>query len=248
MLGANLLFAGMAVLLTLVEERVLMGVVLFAAGAAWLTSMSTLSVAAQSAFPNWVRARSSAIQLLAMQAALAAGALMWGKVTAQWNMSLALRVAAGGMFVSLLLNKLFPLNTAMRLDVTPSRYWSEHHLVREPAEDDGPVLITVDYDVKPEDAGRFLEAIAKLRTIRLRDGAFRWSVFHDLNQPSHFRETFHVGSWGEHLRQHDRATVDDQRIEEAVEAFHSGPEPPRVSHYLMKDVRKIKPATPKDPD
>lgn len=71
----------------------------------------------------------------------------------------------------------------------------------------------------------------------LRDGAFRSSLFHDLDNPTHFRETFLVGSWAEHLRQHERATVDDKRVEEAVTAFHRGTEPPRVRHFLMTNLR-----------
>jgi MFS family permease len=247
MLCANSVFAVLTLLLTVVQRPLAMAAVLFAAGGAWLTSMSTLGVAAQSAFPNWVRARSSAIYLIAVQAALAVGALAWGRVTAHTDTSFALRIAAGGLFANLVLVKVFPLNVAMGLDLTPSRHWSEHQLAQVPAPDDGPVLITVDYTVDPNKAEQFLAAISKLRTIRLRDGAFRWSVFQDLNDPAHFREGFQVGSWGEHLRQHDRATAEDQRIEQAVEALHSGAQPPRVSHYLMRDVLKTKSPRAKDP-
>jgi hypothetical protein len=98
------------------------------------------------------------------------------------------------------------------------------------------VVVSIEYTVRPEDHDRFRAAIAKLRRTRLRDGAFRWSLFHDLAEPEHFRESFLVGSWGEHLRQHERATVEDQRIEEAVVRIHRGTEPPRVNHFLMNEV------------
>jgi hypothetical protein len=77
-----------------------------------------------------------------------------------------------------------------------------------------------------------------LREVRLRDGAFRCSLFQDLEDPALFRETFLVGSWAEHLRQHQRATLDDQRIEAAVQAFHVGPEPVRIRHLLMVNLRE----------
>jgi hypothetical protein len=41
-----------------------------------------------------------------------------------------------------------------------------------------------------------------------------------------------IESWLEHLRQHERVTVADHDVQEAVRSFHSGPEPPRVSHYV----------------
>ena len=67
---------------------------------------------------------------------------------------------------------------------------------------------------------------------------FRCSVFNDLNEPSVYRETFLVGSWAEHGRQHERATMEDRRIEHAVLAFHIDLEPPRVRHLLMVNLRE----------
>jgi hypothetical protein len=44
-----------------------------------------------------------------------------------------------------------------------------------------------------------------------------------------------VGSWGEHLRQHSRATAADKQLEEAALGFHIGPQPPKAEHFLMVD-------------
>jgi hypothetical protein len=101
------------------------------------------------------------------------------------------------------------------------------------------VIACIDYAIPSEHQEPFRAAMAKLRQTRLRDGAFRWSLFQDLTTPPHFRESFLVGSWAEHLRQHDRATFEDKRIEESVIAFHQGIDPPRVNHFLMADVSEI---------
>jgi MFS family permease len=98
--GATLLFAGLTSALTLVEDRWAIGVVLLLSGAAWLTALSTLAVAGQRAFPNWVRARSSALALLVLQGALAAGALIWGQVAAYFDPIMAFRIAAVGLLCS----------------------------------------------------------------------------------------------------------------------------------------------------
>ncbi len=237
--GATLLFAVLAASLSFLDHRLAMAAVLFAAGAAWLVSMSTLAVAAQSAFPNWVRARSSAIHLIVVQGSLAVGALVWGQVTSHSDPALALRIAAGGLIFTLMLARGFAVQPAMQLDLAPSGHWGDHHLAFEPGDDDGPVVISLEYRVKEEDIPSFTTAIARLRTVRLRDGAFSWLLTQDLEDPTTLRETFHVGSWGEHLRQHERATVDDRRIEEAVLVFHSGGEAPKITHHLMKNVGKI---------
>lgn len=217
-----------------------MAAILFVAGAAWLISMSSFSAAAQAVFPNWVRARSSAILVLVVQAAFAVGAMTWGAVTSWANPELALQIAAGGLLASLVLIKAFPLNPHTALNLSPSAHWAPHQLAFEPAPSDGPVLVTVDYQIAPASVDQFRQAMTGLRSIRLRDGAFRWSLFQDLADPSRFRESFLVGTWSEHQRQHERATEEDRIVEERAAVFHVGEVPPKVSHFLMKSALQTK--------
>jgi MFS family permease len=238
--GASGVSSLATVLLALVSDKFLMGATMLLFGAAWMSGMNTFSVASQSAFPNWVRARSSAIYLVVMQGAAALGAVVWGQVTAHFNASLALFLAAGGLLVSAILSRLLPISHVENLDLSPSNHWPGHALANEPAADDGPILITIEYHIDPVEAPAFRAAMFLLREVRLRDGAFRCSVFVDLDDPTLYRETFLVGSWGEHLRQKERATVDDLRIEQAVLAFHRRHEPPTLRHLLMTNLRDRK--------
>lgn len=235
--GASLTSATATAVLAFAPDRISMGLILAVAGAAWMSGLNTFSVASQSAFPNWVRARSSAIYLVVMQGAFATGALLWGYLTAHSGPHTALLAAAGGLLFSALLCRLLPISHVEKLDLTPSKHWPDHSFTHEPAPSDGPVLVTVEYHIDPDDAAAFRAAMVHLRRTRLRDGAFRCSVFVDVEDPTLYRETFLVGSWAEHLRQHTRATVEDQRIEQAALAFHRGPEPPRVRHLLMINLR-----------
>lgn len=232
--GAGLMLALTVGLLSRPAGQPVMAALLFVAGAAWLTSMASFSAAAQGVFPNWARARSSAVLVLVVQAAFAFGAMTWGAVTSRANPELALQVASGGLLASLVLIKAFPLNAYLQLNLSPSAHWAPHQLAFEPAPADGPVLVTVDYQIEPASAEAFRRAANSLRTIRLRDGAFRWSLFQDLDDPARFREAFLVGTWSEHERQHERATVADREVEARVIAFHVGSAPPKVSHFLMR--------------
>jgi MFS family permease len=235
--GSAVVSAAATVALAFSPDKITVAAVLAVAGAAWLSGMNTFSVASQSAFPNWVRARSSAIYLVVMQGGFATGALLWGWLKGHYDASVSLLVAAGCLLGSAFLSRLRPISHIEKLDLTPSNHWPEHHFANEPAPSDGPVLVTVEYHIAPDDAAAFRAAMVHLRRIRLRDGAFRCSVFQDVEDPALFRETFLTGSWAEHLRQHTRATVEDQRIEQAVLAYHKGPEPPRVRHLLMINLR-----------
>lgn len=207
-------------------------------GGAWMTGMNTFSVASQNAFPNWVRARSSAIYMVVMQGSAAIGAIVWGQLTGHFHAPAALGVAAAVLVVSGILSRLLPISHVEKLDLTPSNHWHGHALANEPAPEDGPILITIEYHIDPAESVAFRAAMYHLRQTRLRDGAFRCSVFVDLEDATLYRETFLVGSWAEHLRQHERATVEDQRIEQAVIAFHRGPEPPVIRHLLMTNLRE----------
>jgi MFS family permease len=240
LLAASLVSAIATALLALMPGRGSMGLVLAFIGAAWIVGMNTFSVASQNSFPNWVRARSSAIYLVITQGAFALGALSWGRITVHTSAATALGIAAVILVVSALLTKLLPISHVQSLDLTPSGHMLPHTMEQEPEPQDGPVLITIEYHINPADAPAFRAAMFKLREIRLRDGAFRCSLFADLEDPTHFRETFLVGSWAEHVRQHERATKEDQRVEEAVQKFHLGPEAPKVKHLLMVNLRDLK--------
>lgn len=236
--GASLVSAASTLTIAFIPGKILLGVVMFVCGSAWLAGLNTFSVASQSAFPNWVRARSSAIYLVVMQGCSAVGAVVWGQITGQWGTITALTVAAACLVISAILSRLLPISHVENLDLSPSNHWHGHALANEPAPDDGPILVTIEYHIDPSQAVAFRAAMFQLREIRLRDGAFRCSVFVDLEDATLYRETFLVGSWAEHLRQHERATVEDSRIEMAVLAFHTLPEPPVVRHLLMTNLRE----------
>lgn len=230
--AACVAFAFVCVALAYIRVFPLVCLVLCAAGATWMTLMSTLNVSAQIAVPAWVRARALSIYLLVFQGGLAIGSVVWGITADRYGIRVALDGAAIGLIAGLAVVPRFRLGVVEHLDLTPSTHWGDPHVENEPAPEHGPVLIMVEYRINPEQAAEFAEAMRALRTIRRRDGAFRWSLFHDVADPSRCVETFVVESWAEHLRQHARTTVDDQTAQELAWAFHVGAAPPVVSHFV----------------
>ena len=82
------------------------------------------------------------------------------------------------------------------------------------------MLVMVEYRIRPERAQDFTLAMQAVREQRLRDGAFRSSLYRDPADPSRYLETFVVESWAEHSRLYERATVSDRIVEERARAFH----------------------------
>jgi hypothetical protein len=68
------------------------------------------------------------------------------------------------------------------------------------------------------------------------DGAIRWNVLRDSADPERYLEIFVTESWGEHLRQHERITAEDRKIEQRVQAFHVGVQPPKTTHLIAEEL------------
>ena len=230
---ASLGLAGGLLALAFVPWAELVAFTLLLTGACWLMVLSSLNSSAQRVAPRWVRARTLASFQLVMQGGLALGSLTWGLTTGLADVETALTIAAAGLVAGVALARRWPLAEAEGSDLTPAEgAWADPHVHLEPRPDDGPVLITVEYQVDPADAERFVPAMEELGRIRRRDGAFRWNLYADLERPGVYLETFVVDSWSEHLRQHERLTVADLELTRLTKSFHRGEDPPVVRHML----------------
>ncbi len=232
---ASLCFAGLLTVLAFVRVFLPVCGAMFIGGIAWMIMMASLNTAALTGSPAWVRARSMAVYLLVFMGCFAAGGGIWGGLSGYAGIPIALSSAAAGLLVGLAATRRFRLASAGGTDLTPSMHWTLPVSVIEPHPDRGPVMVTVEYIVKPHNAGKFTEAIHALGKIRRRDGAVQWGVFRDVSDPELFVETFFVESWAEHLRQHERVTVSDREAEVKVQSYHEGPNLPKVAHLIYSD-------------
>src|SRR3546814_13200267 len=90
-------------------------------------------------------------------------------------------------------------------------------------------MVTIRYRIDEADTPAFLAAMYQLSGERYRDGAHEWGVYQDAAEPSVWIEWFFLPSWDEHLRQHERATTNDQDIHARARQFHRGAEIGRAS-------------------
>jgi MFS family permease len=234
--AATLVFAATTAALAFLEEFGLACLVLVLAGGAWVSHLSSLNVAIQTAVPSWVRARALSVYILGFFAALTAGSALSGMLAERLGTERTLLAAAGGMVLGLGATARYRLRSGEGLSLAPSRQWPAPIVHPEPEPDRGPVMVTVRYRVDPQRSADFIAAIAELRRIRLRDGAMQWGLFADASEPSVYVELFLVKSWVEHLRQHERATVADLAIAERVRSFHVGGQAPAVEHLIGERV------------
>ncbi|MEP7456140.1 MFS transporter [Phyllobacterium sp. SB3] len=231
-IGATLLFALATLALALVPSIWIAGSVMFLAGLAWIGMLTSLNVAAQMASPGWVKARALAVYLLVMQGGMTGGSLLWGTLASSTSVKTALTVAAIGQAAALILALRWRLPQDLSTDLAPSNHWAEPVVSVQPADDRGPVLIEIEYEVEPARLAEFVKALRLFRSQRYRDGAIRWDVWEDVAEPGRVIESFVVESWIEHQRQHARVTHADQLDQQTLHKFHRGGKPPVVRHFL----------------
>ncbi|WP_416051902.1 MFS transporter [Cupriavidus basilensis] len=230
---ASLLFALSLLALAYVRHFWLLAAALLFAGLAWIAVLSTLNVAAQRSAAGWVKARALAAYLTVFFGAMTAGSALWGKTAALLGIPVALVLAAAGLVLACATALRWRLGISPELDLAPSGFLHPGEL--DVAHDRGPVMICVEYEVAREDTAAFAKAVQEMRRIRRRSGALSWGVYEDLAAPGRFIETFLVESWLEHLRQHERHTMNDKLIQTRVHGFHRGVAPPVVRHLAAPD-------------
>ena len=207
---------------------------MFFGGAAWITVANSLSVSAQLALPDWVRARGMATYQMAIMGASAFGAALWGNVAEASSLRTSLLVAAVSGTAVMLLALRFVTDHADEDDMSPAQAGWAAGPPPEPPEESGRVVVMVEYIIDPARAAAFHLVMQQTRRVRLSQGAVGWELLHDVGQPERYVEEIVDESWTEHLRRFSRATATDMALRERRLAFHIGESQPVVTRYVVR--------------
>jgi MFS family permease len=208
---------------------------LLLAGAGWVLALSTFNVSVQLATPRWVVARALAIYQMAAFGGMAAGSWLFG-IIAETDVATALFAAAALQLVSLVLGLVFPLPGLAELDLDP-RDWTAPVTSVPILPRSGPIVITIEYRIAPEDLPRFLSAMDERKRIRRRDGARHWTLLRDLMDPELWIERYHVATWLDYVRHNQRRTHADTENSNELLELHRGEELPVVRRRIERQTR-----------
>ena len=233
-IGAATLYNVVTLLvLAYVHSPALIIVTLIVSGFAWTSTLSTLNTSVQLSVPAWVQARALGTYLMTFQGGMALGSVLWGALADRTSTPISLTVAACGLVVTLPIVSRFHILQGPIPDHTPFQSSRPApQLLTDADPTDGPVRISVQYHIPPENYAEFNHAIHQLRGVRLRDGAIRWGIYRDAIDPERFHETFLMESWLDYLRSRERVTAADEAIRAHVRSLHQGDSPPTVSYQI----------------
>lgn len=232
--GATVLYAFAMLVLAHSGNVYAAGAAMLLTGVSWISVVSSLMTAVQTALPGWVRARGLALFWMVFMGGMAAGSTIWGQVASWAGIPYALTIASFGACMGIVATWTYRIGRHDVDDLSPSIYWPTPVMSGDVEIDQGPVMVTVEYRIHSARQDEFTKVMQHMRRIRRRDGAFMWELFNDIDEPDRMVECFMVESWLEHLRQHQRVTVADQHIIDNTRAFHLGNERPKVTHLIVR--------------
>ena len=213
--------------------------VLVVGGVGWIAVIASLNGSVQAFLPGWVRSRGLSLYQLVLFGSTAAGSAVIGGV-AQAVGVVPTSVGAGVVVIGVAASQLlWPLMSTEHKD---------RGVVAIPLTDAPPVddvaplsisdaaetLVLIRYRVSIENRPAFVAQMQLVRRSRRRTGARRWELYDDREERDVIVEAFSVGSWREHLSQHEeRMTGFDQGELDAARALATGD--PEVRHLTQLD-------------
>jgi MFS family permease len=204
----------------------------FLAGVCWISVLSSFNISVQVAVPEWIRARGLAIYQMVFWGGMSLGSVVWGQVASHTNLVPALTGAAAMLALLIPLTWAWRLNLGEHQDYAPTGHWGDLRSAFPVAPEQGPVLITIDYQIAPAGRAEFLRLMNELGQLRRRDGALTWYVFEDTDQANCFTEVFMDSTWVAHAREHARVSQAHQELEVRLRALQVTDHRRRVKHYV----------------
>ena len=233
---AMVIMSGVLLSMALVRHIYLLMVFATFAGVAWALAGSEIWIAGQRVMPGWVRGRMNAFQIMIGQGSMALAAVIWGTGANNLSLDITFAAAAFMALLALMLGYKFSINFAAEAAVDAAPISHQHEFPVTPGDDDGPVTVTIEYNILNDDREQFRVLMQEVEAICRRNGAFQCQLDESLEQPGLFRLEYIVSTWAEHLRQNLRMTIDETKVFQKVWELHVGETEPIVRHFLSSEA------------
>ena len=226
-------FAACAAITAVSPSPWLTAVALVLGGACWVLALTLFNVTVQLSTPRWVVGRALSLYQTATFAGMAVGSWIWGLAGEQFCVGSALLGSAVALLVGAAVGLLLAIPPRLTLDLDPADRWREPQINLPIEPRSGPIVISIEYRIRPQDVREFLNVMADRKRIRIRDGAREWTLRRDLAETDLWVESYKSPTWIEYARHNQRLTHADEVVGDKLRALHQGPERP-VVHRLIE--------------
>jgi MFS family permease len=210
-------------------------------GGANMLMIALLNVGVQLSVPRWVTARALTWFQSSLTGGIALGAWGWGHVAVHWGIAGALLASGSALILLPLIGLVFPMPQVSSAEVEVIDLGHEPEVALAITARSGPIVIEIDYRVKPGEARQFYGTMLKMQGARSRNGAFDWSIARDISDLALWTERFHYPTWGDYIRQRSRITHADRELQAAADAFHAPTTPGgRVRRRLERPLGSVR--------
>jgi len=205
---ASLLLAVTIAAIALSPWPALTGLVLIGSGICWTIMLTVCNVAVQTAAPRWVTGRLVAAFQTATSGGIACGAWFWGHLAADGSVQIALFASAGATIATVVLGRVLRLPGANESDNEQVRQ-GDPEVTLDLTGRSGPIVVEIEYQIAMDDAREFYRRMTAVRSVRMRNGAFEWSIARHISDPEIWIERYSCPTWHDYLRQRDRNTAEE---------------------------------------
>lgn len=209
---------------------------LMIAGSGWVLALSTFNVTIQLSSPRWVVGRALSLYQMATFGGMAAGAWGFGTIAGSHGVTIALLSAAALQAGGGMLGLIAPLPKSGDDDLAPLNRFKEPQTAVPVHARSGPIVVTIEHRIAPENIPEFVKVMNERRRICLRDGARRWTLLRDLAEADLWIERYHVATWLEYVRDNHRRTQADLANFERIKALHIENHEPCVHRMIERPV------------
>jgi MFS family permease len=209
------------------------------AGAGWVLSLSTFNISVQMAAPRWVVARAISLYQMAAFGGMAAGSWVFGIIADHHGPMDALHIAAVLQAITVLIGLRWPLAAISDANLDPHNRWQEPEIALQIEPRSGPVVITIEHRIAPDNVIAFLAAMNEQRRIRRRDGARDWTLLRDLSDPQLWVERYHLPTWLDYVRHNQRRTHADAIAGEPLRALWIDGRRPVVHRMIERQIGSL---------
>ncbi len=216
------------------------GAALLIFGAAWTSCMMVLNVSVQLSAPRWVAARTLASFQAAVAAGIALGGWGWGLLASAQGVQQALLLSAAMLAVAPVLGRWLKVPSIGTSAGGAADTLADPELRLALTARSGPIVIEIEYRVEPEKARPFYVVMQQVRSSRMRNGAYGWSIARDIADPELWTERYHCPTWHDYLRQRNRPTPVERDLHARAIVFHKGPESVRIRRMLERPIGSVR--------